>query len=84
MYAVLNHHDPGTLTIPARLNDFTNSDALAAAYGVHLEALEEITSAPPTSSPAQGEACLKGCSLYEVPPPPRPTRRVARSPDFSG
>lgn len=76
MYAVLNHHDPGTLTVPARLNDFTNSDALAAAYGVFPAALEEITESAPTSSPAQGVACLKRCNARDV-KPTRPRRSVA-------
>lgn len=62
MYAVLNHHDPGTLTIPARLNEFTNSGALATAYGVYPHELDSIIGDAPSSSPAQSMACLRRCS----------------------
>lgn len=62
MYAVLNHHDPGTLTVPARLNEFTNTGALEAAYGVYPYQLGNIIGDAPSSSPAQNKACLRRCS----------------------
>ena len=41
MHAVLNHHDPGTLSVPIRLNVFQES-ALLAAYGVNKDELDDI------------------------------------------
>lgn len=52
IYSVLNHHDPGALTVPARLNDFSNVNALAAAYGTYPIALDDVTGKAPSSSPA--------------------------------
>lgn len=53
MYAVLNHHDPGTLTLPARLTDFEYEDAIAAAFGAYRGVFNNIADDIPTSSPAQ-------------------------------
>lgn len=53
MYAVLNHHDPGTLTLPARLTDFEYDDAIAAAFGVYRGVFNNLADKIPTSSPTQ-------------------------------
>lgn len=61
MYAVFNHHDPGTLSVPIRLNTFKKS-ALQAAYGVRPGELDFVLDSAPTGSPAPGSArCLHRC-----------------------
>ncbi len=64
MYAVLNHHDPGTLSLPARLNEFTNEGAFAAAYGVYSNEVRGIVNDAPSASPAQSPDCLKRCTSH--------------------
>jgi hypothetical protein len=61
MYAVANHHDPGILTVPARLNEFTTVGAVAAAYGVLDAEVDDIISPAPVFGRAQSLSCLKMC-----------------------
>ena len=63
MYAVLNHHDPGTLSLPIRLN-LLKENTLMTTYGVNDNELSDILDSAPSGSPAPGsQQCLRKCKL---------------------
>ena len=61
LYAVLNHHDPGMLSIPMQLNKFSDK-ALQATYGVNDKQLGTVKRASPIAIKQPAAECQKLCT----------------------